>query len=323
MKFSHLAVLVIIACSGILASELRFLEDGELPTFRCNMSISIDETRETVIVDGELVLDDRYICVKGGTPANHPFLEEAAFIDGKYCFPHIFMTGLFNRFNPFTQYFYFRIHSPEGAGYKQNIKIKYHFTGQNVEDLEKMFEKLNKMVQATKAEVKVLTDKLFEQANEYNKVTSKLLVNDKSIPEIIEEIDEYKVKIAALKEQITENQIQVNDLTATCDSRTMDLAVVVEELTALNDKAENLDNSINSNKLSIQSFHDALTDLNKVIEETQARIDASDAAIKHSLKECKKILPTYTEKLDGIQTLINERKTEEVNTEIDSFVVSA
>lgn len=310
---AKICIVLILISQLLLINSLRNLDDVK---FKVDVSVN----DEYILKDGILDLQQKYICVHGGTPSNSIFTREPAEINGEYCFPHLYISAIFSRFNPFTQFFYFRIHSAEGSGYSDNLQVKYYFKGNQVADLDAMFKGLTQQIVDTKADAKKITDILFDRANNYNNLSTKLSTGNKSIPEIQSEIDDYNTKITATKSDLQAEQINYNNLSTTCSTLQKEHNEEIAILQDLNDKAENLDNTINNNKISIDTFDTSLVNNEKAIANAKDRIHNAQTNYREALSELKTMLPTESEKLDDIDKKVVAKDLAGANTVIDSFV---
>ena len=321
MKGLKICLALLLISAAFSTQDLRMLdEEKALPEFKTDMKIN----GENIIEGGVLDFDtnSKFLCVKGGVVANSVLNAQLTPIGDSQCFPYLYTTRLFNRFNPFSQYFYFRIHAPAAAGFAPNIKVNFHFKGYEVSDLDKMFENINKSVVKTKLEAKSITDTLFKKANEYNQYVARFSVGSKSIPEIKEEIQSYADKITRTQLDLEEEEILFNNLTVECEAKNTDLVHAMKALNEMNNRAENLDTEINNNLISIQEFEDAIADLKHAIAETEERIRKSQESLDADMKELRRLLPTEKEDLDKIEKGITDRTIEVVYNEIDQFVNS-
>jgi len=319
MKAIKFCIALLLISYALSTENLRILEEEDkLPEFKSDMKINGENLIEGGVLDFDM--DSKYLCVKGGVIANSVLTKELTAIKDRQCFPYLYITAAFSRFNPFNQYFYFRIHAPIEAGFDPNIKVKFHFKGYQVDHLDRMFALFNKHIVKTKLEAKEITDRLFKKANEYNHYVARFSVGSKSIPEIKEEIQSYKDKIARTAKDLEEEEVLFNNLTVECEAKNSDLVGAMKILTDMNNRAENLDTEINNNKISIKEFEDAIADLKAAIAETEERIRKSQESLDNDMKELRRLLPTEKEDLDAIEKNIVDRKVKEVNRIIDAFV---
>lgn len=275
---------------------------------------------KVVIKDGTLVDSRGYICVENGTQANSPLLGECAMIDLKCCFPHVFISGIYSRINPFNQIFYYRIHSPIGSGYTDNLQIKYVFKGVKAIEAEEIYKNLYTSIMDNKASYKRLSDKIWEFTNKYNSLTSKLSTGGKSISEIQADITMYKGKISSIQEKAVNEQINFNKLKAIYEELKSKHVDVLAHINGLNDKAENLDNTINNNLISIGTFENSLLNNSKAIKETEERIAEAKKKWQAATELLKQRMPNNVAKVDSIIKSITERKLENVVQEVDSII---
>jgi predicted nucleic acid-binding Zn-ribbon protein len=321
MKGLKICIALLLISAAFSTQDLRMLdEEKPLPEFKTDMKINGENLIEGGVLDFDT--NSKYLCVKGGVVSNSVLTAQLTPIKDVQCFPYLYITGAFNRFNPFNQYFYFRVHAPAAAGFEANIKVKFHFKGYEVDDLDKMFALFNKNIIKTKLEAKSITDILFKKSNEYNRYVARFSVGSKSIPEIKEEIQSYADKIARTQKDLEEEEILFNNLTVECEAKNADLVHAMKQLSDMNNKAENLDTEINNNKISIQEFEDAIANLAKAIAETEERIRKSQESLDADMKELRRLLPTEKEDLDSIEKGITARKIDRVNNVIDQFVNS-
>jgi predicted nucleic acid-binding Zn-ribbon protein len=318
MKAIKFCIALLLISYAFSTEDLRVLQEEPLPTFKTDMKINGESILTGGVIDFDT--DNKFLCIKGGVIANSVLTKELTAIKDCQCFPYLYITGAFNRFNIFNQYFYFRIHAPAEAGFDPNVKVKFHFKGYKVDDLDTMFALFQKNMVKTKLVAKEITDILFKKANEYNHYVARFSVGSKSIPEIKEDILSYKDKIARTTKDLEEEEVLFNNLTVECEAKNSDLVSAMKVLTDMNNRAENLDTEINNNKISIQEFEDAIANLKKAIAETEERIRVSQESLDKDMKELRRLLPTETEDLDAIEKNISDRKVEEVNRIIDAFV---
>ena len=316
-----ICLFLIFASQVYTGSSLRYLDErwaGRTTDLIADLSIN-----------GEIVVQQcrvnhsehpHYLCCTGGTPSNSILLREPVMISGSYCFPHIYMVGLFSRFNPFNQSFSFRLHAPPDAGFSDNLRVRFLLQEDVVDDLNTMFKELSDLVVASKTEMKRLTDLLLERADRYNQLSAKRSTGNKSITEIQAEIQVYQAKVTQVTAKIQDENMKLNTLKAECEIATKSLQEQASDLSVLINKAVNIDNTINNNLLSIKTLEDSATDNAKAIKDATDRKNTAKENLHKNLEELRVLLPTEGENLDKISELVEKRDLAGVNTLVDSFV---
>lgn len=285
--------------------------------YKCDLALN----SEVVITAGKIAFKDKYLCISGGTPATNAKLSEVYVdADGDYCFPHIYITGLYNRFSNYNKMFYFRILASNNSNFTNNLKVRFYFSTNTVPELDDLFKELTQNISYTKCLNKQLLNKVFESGKTYNLSSAKLATGKKTPSEIKEEITKIEALIAKLKKDLDSESKNHANLESSCSTLSAELEIIEADLQAKNDEAENLDNSINNYKESIKNLNAAIVDNSAGIKLEEDRIKQAQENYNNAMTQLKALMPTEADDLSEIDKKVEALDIGAVNKIVSSFV---
>lgn len=313
---SGIAILLLI--NLVLSS--RYLQTSPFET--CTVDLSING--ELGVKDGKLKMNENFLCVSGGTPANSSNLKEALFQQGDYCFPNIYIYGLTTRFNSFKKFFYFRVHSPDKSGFSPNANIRYFFNGScSPQELEVSMQSVMDQIIKSKNDAVNMKLKMFELNKKYNALVTKLDSATKSVPELQKQAEILRNNIKNRRDSINSITIEHNQSEVSCGNGKREVNELRQSILQQNVKANEISNNINSGLLALIELKEFLKNKDAAIKNTESIVNASFKKFSEVLVELRKILSNKGSDLDKVKACLEKRDSDCVIKAVDAFILKA